>query len=529
MLKELVKTLVIDSIKAGQKDGFLPTIDIKSISLLEPEIKEHGDYSTNLAFVLAGQLKKSPQEIAQILLTCLQKENQKQKLLQKIEINNGFLNLFLSENACLKELEDILKLKSKYGSSKIGQKQKLQVEFISANPTGPLTIGNARGGPFGDCLANVLKKVGYSVFKEYYINDCGNQIISLGHSVLKDALAQYKGSYIDVLSRTIKDKDPAIAGKKAAKIIIDKYIKKTTDRLGIKYDKWFFESQLQKTGKVKQIIEELEKKGLIYKKDGASWFKSTQFKDERDRVVIKKDGQTTYLAADVAYHKDKLQTRKFKQVINIWGADHFGDVAGLQAGVSAIGYPGQLKIILLQFVTLFKGKEILKMSKREGIYITLDDLLDMVGKDAVRYFFLSRSVDTHLNFDVDLAQQKTEANPVFYIQYAYARICSVFRKAKIKSLKPDLSLLNDSSEISLIKTLSLFPHIIEEVANNYQAQKLPKYAFDLATAFHKFYQDCRLISEDKKLTQARLSLAQATKIVLKETLNLMGISAPEKM
>jgi len=531
MLSQKVRKFVLESLNSAKKKEGWPPFDTKKIFISRPEVTQHGDYSTNAAFILAGQIKRNPHDIAKILLNICQKTNLKTKLFEKIEMNGGFINFFLSKEVYIKELGEILKLKDKYGQLALGRNQKIQVEFVSANPTGPLTIGNARGGPFGDCLANVLVKAGYNAKKEYYVNDCGNQIIALGHSVLKDDLAEYKGDYVNEISKNIKGKDAKTIGRKAAKFIIEKYIKKTVKLLGIDYDKWFFESDLRKAGKVEAIIRYLTTKGLTYEKDGALWFKSIQFGDERDRVLLKKDEEPTYLAVDIAYHLNKFKERKFKEVINIWGADHFGDVAGLQAGVSAIGFAGRLKVILLQFVTLYKGQEIMKMSKRAGVYVTMNELLDMVGKDAARYFFLSRGADTHLNFDIELAKKRTEANPVFYIQYAYARICSVFKKASLKNNvgSKHFYWLDDVAEINLIKTLILFPEIIEEIAKNYQVQKLAKYALDLATAFHKFYQDCRLITEDDNLSQARLALALATRIVLGQMLTLMGISAPEKM
>ncbi len=529
MIKEKVYQFVVGALRKGQKDGIFPDFDYTKIIIVRPEIKEHGDFSTNLAFLLSSQFKINPVALSNTLVETFLQFNQSQKLFEKIESVNGFINLYLLKETYFEELKEILTEKDKYGDSSFGKGEKIQVEFISANPTGPLTVGNARGGPFGDCLANILKKAGFFVKKEYYVNNCGNQIIALGHSVLKNELAEYKGEYINELSKKNREKDPEKAGKNAAKIIIDQYIKKTTDRIGIKYDKWFFEDDLHKSDKVKKIINLLTDKGYTYLKDKAFWFRSTSFGDERDRVLIKKDGQSTYLAADIAYHFNKFKERKFDKVINIWGADHYGDVAGLKAGVSAIGFANQLEIILLQFVTIYKGNEIVKMSKRTGTYITMDELLDIVGKDAARYFFLSRGADTHLNFDIDLAKQKSEANPVFYIQYAYARICSVLKKAGMVGRRYDSALLKEQPEIELLKILPVFPEIIEDVAKTYQVQKLSQYTLELAGVFHKFYQDCRLIGQDKKLNRARLNLAKATQIVLKEALDLMGITALKKM
>jgi arginyl-tRNA synthetase len=491
------------------------------IKIEHPENEAHGDYSTNIAL----QLKKNPAEIAKKL---------KSDLFERVEVAEpGFINFFLSKEYLQQQVAKILKQKEKFGQLKIGKNKKVQVEFISANPTGPLTIGNSRGGPFGDVLGNVLEKAGFKVEKAYYINDYGMQILALGHSVLKDSEAKYKGDYINYLSKKIQEKDPYKAGELAAKIIIEEMIKKTTDRMRIRYDEWFSETTLHKTGQVDKVLEFLKKKGLIYEKEKAWWFKSSKYGDERDRVVIKADGWKTYLAGDIAYHKYKFEKKKFNKVINIWGADHYGDIPGLEAGVEALGYKDKLEIILHQFITLLEKGERKKMSKRKGTYVTMDELLDKVGSDIVRFFFLQKSINTHLNFNLDLAKQQSEKNPVYYIQYAHARICSILKKAAFKKYGSSTSihgtLLNHLSELKLIKQLIRLPEIIEDTSKDYQVQRLPQYAMDLATLFHQFYRDCKVLSDDEDLTKARLALILATKTVLKNTLDLMGISAPEKM
>jgi arginyl-tRNA synthetase len=494
----------------------------KDIHLERPENQKYGDYSTNIAL----KLKRNPRKIVEKLNS---------SLFEKIEIAGpGFINFFLSKEYLQKQIKVILKEKEKFGKLNIGRNKKIQVEFISANPTGPLTIGNARGGPFGDVLGNVLKRAGFKVEKAYYINDYGMQILALGHSVLKDNQAQYKGDYIDYLNKKIKETDAYKAGEKAAKIIIEEMIKKTVERMGIKYDEWFSEKELHKKSEVDKVLNFLERKGLIYEKEGAKWFKATRYGDRRDRVVVKADGWKTYLAGDIAYHRYKFEKKKFDKVINIWGADHAGDVAGLLAALEALGHKNKLDIILLQFVTLFEKKEKIKMSKRKGIYLTMDELLDKIPLDVIRFFFLQKSADNHLNFDLDLAREQSEKNPVYYVQYAFARICSILRKGKkqelkIKVMTRNLKLLNHLSELNLIKQLIRLPEVIEDTTKDYQVQRIPQYSLDLATAFHQFYRDCRVLSEDKNLTQARLNLVLATKIVLKNTLDLMGISAPEKM
>ena len=500
-----------------------------------PNSSNYGDYSTNIALVIAEKTRKNPKSVADSLIKHILTTKSSLKTFEKVEEANGFINFFLSKDILLGKLAEIIKLGKDFGKPRLAKSRKVQVEFISANPTGPLTVGNARGGPFGDCLANVLSWAGYKTKKAYYVNDCGEQIVELGKSVLGVG-GKYKGPYIDDLKGKIKTKTPYLAGKKAARFIIQNVIKPTVRKLGIKYDEWFFESKLHSSKSVDKVITSLKNKKLTYKKDGAIWFRSKRFGDTRDRVLVKKNGTKTYLAGDIAYHQYKFKKKKFDKVINIWGADHYGDVAGLQAGVSALGYKGKLDIILLQFVTIVKNGKHLKMSKRRGTYITMDKLLSLVGKDAVRFFFLEKSSDTHLNFDLDLAREQSEKNPVYYVQYAYARICSILRKrgkSRVPSNKlqtnSKLKLLNHPSELNLIKQLIRFPEVVREVSETYQVQRLPKYAIELASSFHYFYQQCKVLSEEEDLKEARLSLVLATKIILESLFALIGISAPKKM
>jgi len=542
-MKEKIRELIEKAIKENQKEGVFPEFEIPEILVEKPEEAKNGDYATNIALKIAGLVKKSPTEVASQINSKFQSappaggRRTSSKLLEKAEVAGpGFINFFLAESYLQKQVGEILKKKEKYGNLNLGKGKKLEVEFISANPTGPLTVGNARGGFFGDVLANVLAKAGFKVEKAYYINDYGMQVLALGHSVLKDEQAVYKGDYIDYLNKQVKVRDPYKAGEKAVKIVMTEMIKKTVKKMGINYDEWLSENKLHQNGTVAKVLESLKKKGLTYEKEGAVWFKAKQFGDSRDRVVIKHDGWKTYLAGDAGLHYYKFGVKKFSKVINIWGADHYGDVPGLQAVVEALGHKGKLEIILLQFVTLIKDGQPFKMSKRLGTYVIVDELLEMVNLDAARFFFLTRSPDTHLNFDIDLAKEQSEKNPVYYVQYAHARICSILKKVSIRRLadkfqvsKTNLKLLNHPSELSPMKQLMRLPEVVEDTARDYQVQRLTQYAVDLATAFHQFYRDCRVISEDKKLTSARLALVIATKIVLANTLNLMGISSPEKM
>lgn len=518
-IREEIKKSVAKSLNSlGYGEEFL-------VKVLKPKEASFGDYSVSVAMEIAKKEGINPFEVATQI-----KEKLDSKYFEKIEVvNPGFINFFVSKEVVLGEIQEVLKSGEKFGNLNIG-KSKIQVEFISANPTGPLTVGNGRGGPFGDVLANVLSKAGNKVEKAYYVNDYGQQILSLGHSVLKDAEAKYSGEYIDELALIIKEKDPYKIGVEAAAIVLES-IKKTVKDLNISFDEWFSEKSLHDQGEVEKAIELLKKKGFTYESEGALWFKSTLFGDERDRVIVKSDDKSTYLAGDIAYHRNKFEKKKFDKVINIWGADHFGDVAGLMAGIEAIGHKDKLEIVLLQFVTVMRDGKPVKMSKRMGTAVLMDDLLAELSADVIKFFFLQKSNNTHLNFDMDLAREQSDKNPVYYVQYAHARIASILRSAGVSSTKKinNISLLTHASEIELMKQILKLPEIIEDTSLDYQIHRIPQYAVELATAFHKFYNDCHVLVEDEKLKEARLGLAYATKIALRNTLELMGISAPEQM
>jgi len=531
MARNEVKNLLEKAIKTLYKKEV-------EVEIERPAESAFGDYSTNIAMII----KKNPQEIADSI---------KSDILEKVEVKNGFINFFISKEYLQKQVGEILKEKEKYGNLKIGKGQKINIEFCSANPTGPLHLGHGRGAFWGDTLSNVFEKADYKVTREYFINDYGKQALLLGKSIdarYKEILGQkveieedfYKGEYIkDVVNNIInkdKDKHLKISNKERIKIFTELglnrmlgQIKKLLELINVKYDIWFSEKKLYEKNLVKKAIELIKKKGFTYEKEGALWFKSTEFSDDKDRVLIRADGEPTYFASDIAYHLDKV-SRKYDLMIDGWGADHFGYKLRLMAAAKVLGFDQKLKIIIGQFVRLVeKGKEV-KMSKRGGTFITLEELIDEVGRDVARFFFLAKSVDTHIDFNLDLAKEQSEKNPVFYIQYAHARICSILRKVANFIFKvSDLKLLTHQSELQLIKQLIRLPEIIEDTARDYQIQRIPQYALDLATSFHQFYRDCQVISENKNITQARLGLISATKIILKNTLSLMGISAPEKM
>jgi len=534
--REYIIKIIEQAIKTLQKSNVFGVFEDPNFQILKPKEKNYGDYAVNVAMEIGKRQKINPMDVAEKIKEEIAKDNVFFNYFDLVEVvSPGFINFRISRQYLWQTVGKVLKQQEKFGNLEIGKNKKIQVEFVSANPTGPLTVGNGRGGPFGDVLGNVLKKAGYQTEKAYYINDFGNQILSLGHSVLKDEEAKYSGPYIDDLNQKLakSESNAYTIGEAAAKIILETMLKKTIEKLNIKYDEWFSEASLHQKGEVKKTIEFLKKKNLVYEADNAQWFKSSEFGDERDRVLIKTDGAFTYLAGDIAYHKHKFEKNKFDKVINVWGADHFGDVPGLLAGTEAIGHKGKLEIILLQFVTVMKNNQPVKMSKRLGTAITMDDLLEELPADVVRFFFLQKSANTHLNFDMDLAKEQSEKNPVFYVQYAHARMASILRNAGIENKKTKqikgVELLIHPKELDLIKQFNYFPEIIEDTAYDYQVHRLAQYSLDLAAAFHQFYNECHVLVDDEQLKQARLGLVNATQITLKNVLDLLGVSAPQKM
>jgi len=558
---ELIKTLLADITRKIAPD-FKSEIIVKIT-----ENKNQGDYTSNVAFTLSKILKKSPQIAAEELVKNLKSSMSAKKEFSKIEAQNGFINFFLSEECLEHQLEEILKKKNKYGNSNIGENYETQIEFISANPTGPLTIGNGRGGFYGDALANILKTQGYKVTREFYVNDRGGQILALGRSIKLAQLRRspeakselrpqasegeindknlYHGDYINDLAKQI-DKNLSIeeAGQKAVSLILSAYIKPVIKKLGIKYDVWFSEKSLYRNGIYKKVMSDLMQKDLVYERDGATWIKTSELGDSEDRVLIKSNGDETYFMSDILYHLNKFEIRKFDKVINVWGADHHGDMLRLSGVLKVLGIDlEQLTILLNQFVRIVSGGRETKVSKRAGTFVTLEELIDEVGLDVARFFFLMHSNDTHMDFDMDLAKERSQKNPVYYVQYAHARMSSILRKAKLKkNFSPfggsrkarqfsisNFQLLKMETECNLIRKLIKLPEILSEIAKNYEIHRLPRYALELAREFHNFYEKERVITEDKKLTSARLALVMATKIVLANTLNLMGIKAPDKM
>ncbi len=527
-MAEKIKEAVLEL----QEEGKLPQFEIGEIQVDYPKDEKFGDYATNTALVLSEKAGKKPMEIAKLISNKIKDEN-----IQNVEVAGpGYINFYLSPEYFSNLIQKINEEGENFGNNESGKGKRVNLEFISANPTGPIHLGNARGGPLGDTLANILEKSGYEVTREYYVNDFGNQVEILGHSVLGDNEAQYKGEYIENLKKkkSAELKNAKEIGIWAAGEILEGLIKPSCEKLGINFDNWFSEKSLHERKKTEEVVEILKNKGLAYEKDGALWFKSTEFGDDKDRVIIKSDGNKTYIVTDFAYHQEKFN-KGYNCLINIQGTDHHKEAEVMKSfAENVLGQKGKLKYILTQMVRIIKDGKELKMSKRKGVYYALDDLLEEVGKDAVRFIFLSYAPNSHINFDIDLALQKSEKNPVFYAQYAHARISSILKKSEEfefkEKNKSDGKMLGEEKEINLIRELNKFPELIEDISKNFEAHKLPHYAVKLADKFHSFYDSHRVLDEnDPETSKARLNLINAVRIVMKETLKLIGVNSPEKM
>lgn len=527
---------------------------LPEVILEVPKEKAHGDYSTNIAMQLARVAKKAPRQIAKDIVEHF---DQSKAYVKNIEIAGpGFINFFLDNSFLTNLIPAILKEGENYGKSDFGQKEKIQVEFVSANPTGDLHLGHARGAAVGDSLCNILDAAGYDVTREYYINDAGNQIHNLALSV-EARYFQALGMNKEMPADGYYGEDIINIGKQLAEEYGDKFVhadekerydffrsyglekeleklKKDLENFRVNFDVWYSETSLYETGKVEEVLKVLEKTGHTYEKDGALWLKTSEFGDDKDRVLRKSDGTYTYLTPDIAYHKDKFE-RGFSKVINIWGADHHGYIPRMKAAMEALGFnPEDLEVEIIQLVHLFKNGEKMKMSKRTGKAVTMRELIEEVGLDAVRYFFAMRSPDTHMDFDLDLAVSESNENPVYYAQYAHARICSMLRQADELGItftsEEDFSLIGEEKEIDLLKKLGEFPQVIVEAAMKRAPHRVVNYIHDLASTFHSFYNAVKVIDQDQlPQTKARLAMVKAVQITLKNALTLIGVSAPERM
>ncbi|MDP6647137.1 MAG: arginine--tRNA ligase [Dehalococcoidales bacterium] len=549
--QKLTEQLTIAAAKA-QQTGKLPTVALPEVSLEHPQHSKHGDYASSFPLKLARATGIKPLTIAAEITSLMTPGPEVESI---VTAPPGFINFTLKNSWLTSQIETILPAGETYGNIDLGQARRMQVEFVSVNPTGPLHVGHGRGAIFGSTLANVLTASAYNVEKEYYVNDAGNQIDVFYRSLYtryqqclgtktEMPVNGYLGDYVtDLAKEIIAEKGDRYLNLPETEVIsqlgqlgLDKMItqiKADLELLGVTFDVWFSESSLHGKGQFQTAMSLLHQGGYLAEKEGATWFMSTALGEDKDNVVIRGNGSPTYFATDIAYHYNKFVERKFEKVINIWGADHQGHVPRMKAVVNALGIsPERLKVIISQMVTLHRGEQLVRVSKRSGDLITLREVIEEVGTDACRFFFLSRTADSQMDFDLELAKKESADNPVYYVQYAHARIASILRLAEERRIdfgNGDVSLLTHEPELTLIRKLMLLPELVETVATTLEPHHLTYYAQDLATVFHSFYRDCRVISPNKTLTKARLKLVKATKIVLAKTLHLLGMTTPESM
>ena len=554
-MKNRIKKLIIEAASEAHAKGLLSSADFPEVNLEKPKIEAHGDFSTNFAMVMASLQKMPPRKVAQAVVDQL---NHSGRLLEKIEIAGpGFINFYVTPAAWHPVLLEIQKTDRRFGASELGAGERVQVEFVSSNPTGPLHVGHGRGAAVGDSVANILAFCGYDVQREYYINDSGRQIQTLGRSVFlryRELFGKsapfpedcYQGDYIRDIAVQIKEQqgdgllyreeDEAVmqCARTAAGDIMEG-IRKDLALFGVSFDEWFSEQSLYDAGEVDRILAESRERGIIYEKDGALWFKTSDLGDEKDRVVVRQNGQTTYFASDIAYHEDKYR-RGFQRVIDVWGADHHGYIPRMQAAIEACGHKrNQFQVILVQLVNLLRGGQPVAMSTRAGEFVTLRDVIDEVGKDAARFIFLTRHYESPLDFDLEVAKQQTNENPVYYVQYVHARISSIIRKAVENGMAGDqwdetaIARLVELEEIQLIKTLAQYPETVAVSAEKLEPHRITFFLMNLAAAFHAYYNKYRVLSEDPVLSRGRLVLVESIRKVIRNGLALLGVDAPDKM
>ena len=551
-----LKTRIVNAVKKAMENGELPNAEIPEFIIEVPSNRENGDFSSNIAMAGARAFKNAPRKIAEAIQNNLDLEN---TYFEKCEIAGpGFMNFYLGQSYYGAIVEDVLEKGTDYGKSDYGDGKRVLVEFVSANPTGPMHIGNARGGAIGDCLAAVLDRAGYYVEREFYVNDAGNQIEKFGLSLEVRYLQMYKEG-VEMPEDAYHGADITAHAEAFAKEYGDKFVNSSTEerrkalvefalpkniaglevdllKYRIKYNHWFKESTLHNNGAVDEVINKLKEKDVTYEKEGALWFKASEFGNDKDIVLVRANGIPTYIVPDIAYHYNKLVTRKFDKAIDVLGADHHGYVPRMKAALTALGVDAsRLDIVIMQMVRLVRGEETIKLSKRSGKAITLSTLLEEVPIDAARFFFNLREPNSHFDFDLDLAAENSSENPVYYVQYAHARICSILKKAKEQGIelkdadKEQLALLTAPEEKELIRHLSMLTDEYISAAVAYDPAKITRYVIDLATLFHKFYNANRVIDENEALMCARLTLCKAVKQVIKNVLETLKISVPESM
>ncbi|WP_456385791.1 arginine--tRNA ligase [Desulfolithobacter sp.] len=551
MIKSQLKKLVDDCFDQGVEKGLWTDAAAGKYTVEVPRHEGQGDFSTNMALVVAGKEKRNPREVAGQLADMLSAHRQ---IIDKVEIAGpGFVNLFLCDSIWSSVLAPIHEQGERFGRSSQGEGARVLVEFVSANPTGPLSIGHGRNGILGDTIARLLEAVGYEVSREYYFNDAGRQMRVLGESLKARYLELlgeeyefpedgYQGGYLYDIARSIieeqgdalKDSEVEVFKEIAQKAIFAD-IDQTLKRIGIRFDSYFNEHTLYEKGLIDDVVARLREKGLVYEKDGAVWFKTSEFGQEQDRVIIKSSGEPTYRLPDIAYHREKFR-RGFDWMIDIFGADHIATVPDVLAGIRALGYDdSKIQVVLHQFVTLTRDGKQVKMSTRKATFVTVDELVDEVGVDALRFFFLMRKPDSQLEFDLDLATRESQENPVYYVQYAHARLCSIERQAAEKGVvipsaeEADLVRLQEVEEYNLLKTMAEYPALVAGAARDLAPHRIIFYLMDLAGQFHSFYNKHKVLGGDPDLTGARLALCAGLKTVIGNGLRLVGLSTPEKM
>ncbi|MBM3925346.1 MAG: arginine--tRNA ligase [SAR202 cluster bacterium] len=555
LAKDIIAEKIEKALEQAKGQGLLPLETIPEVTVERPAKPEHGDFATNVPMRLARATRIAPLEIAKTLARVITAD----EIIEKATAAPpGFINFTLKESWLQEQVEAIRKAGQKYGAMKAAKPQKVMIEFVSVNPTGPVHVGHTRGAVLGSALASVLGAAGHRVTREYYVNDAGTQMELFYGSVLArylQALGReaelpaggYQGEYISELAREILSEEgerfaPMERGqalKEMGDIAREKmvaHIREDLLKLGVEFHHWFSEHTLYDTKEYDEAIGLLKEKGHLAQREGALWFASSALGEDKDNVVVRSSGAPTYFASDIAYHHNKFIKRDFDRVINIWGADHQGHVSRLKAAVGALGVePSRLEVIIAQMVTLKRGDQVVKASKRAGEFVTLRELVEEVGPDACRYFFLARAPNTQMDFDLELAKKESSENPVYYVQYAHARIAGILRSAKERGLEwsaGDVSLLKDTNELALIRKMLELPELVERAASKLEPHHLPHYALELATAFHWFYENCRVLSSDPKdtpISLARLKLVEACKVALGRTLGLMGMRAPERM
>lgn len=557
-IRQQIKEVVLSSIYKSIENEELPSLDITDILIEIPREKGHGDFSTNVAMQITKIAKKAPRQIAEIIIKNIDVKN---TYIEKVTCAGpGFVNFTLDTKYLYDALEIIMEEKEQYGRINIGNGKKVMVEFVSANPTGPLHMGNARGGALGDLIASVLDAAGYDVTREFLINDAGNQIVKFGTSLearyiqlIKGAdaiefpedgyhgedIAEHMKAFIELYGDKYIDVDSEERKKEFVDFALPRNLGKIREGLesyGIKFDVWFSEQTLHESNEVAETIQLLKDNDCTVENEGALWLKGSVIGSEKDEVLVRNNGIPTYFAADIAYHRNKFEKRGFDWVINLWGADHHGHVARMKAAMAAIGINSEkLDVVLFQLVRLYRNGEIARMSKRTGKSISLMDLVDEVGRDAVRFFFNNKASGSHLDFDLDLAVKQSNENPVFYVQYAHARICSMLKLLESEGIQlpsvkdTKLELLDKAEEFELIKKLSEFPDEVRISAETLEPSRLTRYVQDVAAAFHSFYNACRVRGEEEQLMKARLVLVDSTRIVIRNVLDLLSISAPDRM